>query len=380
MHDGMDCLYVLDNPSKEKHLHLEILKGLRANGFRPKVLFFFGEIDRARAREIGIPVLSLGLSKRGYSYFNPITIARLHGLIRREKAVLVHCQRYRTFVNAALAMRGTQAKSLLYTVRSTGTLRHFHRRVIFDWLSPRVDRVIAVSRAVKADVLSHTRLEPSKVVVVHNGIDVHAYNPPLGKLEARRRFNLPPDGFLYGIVARLKKAKSHKILLNAFAQCLPSLPSGYVVVAGGGPLEAELKTLAGALGIGERTIFLGHRDPREVPIVLRALDVFVHPSNREGLGMAILEAMAAGLPVITTDAEGITDIFEGAESAGIMVPVNDVSALAAAMVGIYRLSEEERASIGEAGRRRVEEAFSRDRMVRKTVEIYRSVLEAAGKP
>ncbi|MBW2350688.1 MAG: glycosyltransferase family 4 protein, partial [Deltaproteobacteria bacterium] len=139
---------------------------------------------------------------------------------------------------------------------------------------------------------------------------------------------------------------------------------------GDGPLKKELKKEVDDLHITSRVFFLGPKKPKEVPAVLKALDCFVHPSRREGLPLAILEAMSAGLPVIATETDGIIDIFNTPETIGAMVPSNDSAALAKSINDFLRKESLELKLIGKKARYHVAENFSRERMVEKTVSIY----------
>ena len=367
----INCLYLLDDPSRDKHVHYYVLKGLVRSGFNPLIGYFCGDSNDSRMTGDGISVISLGLTKRRFRHFNPFTVLKLHNLIKRNHISIIHCQRYRPLVNAALAITGTDVSTLLYTVRATGTLRNANRRAVFNRICRKIDRIICISNAVRDDLLHNsTSLMPSKVTVIFNGIDTNAYDIAMSQKEARERLNLPEKGFLFGIVARLKKAKAHNILLHAFAQVAETAPEVFLVIAGDGPLEKELKREVDELHITSRVFFLGSKKPEEVPVVLRALDCFVHPSRREGLGVAILEAMSAGLPVIATETDGIIDIFNTSETIGAMVPLNDSAVLAKSMNDFLKKERLELKLIGEKAQYHVAEKFSRERMVEKTVGMY----------
>lgn len=368
------CLYLLDDPSKDKHVHYYVLEGLKTEGNETLVGYFYGGTEDSQLAKAGFPVVSLGLTKKDYTRFKPSTVRKLRCLIQRQGITAIHCHRYRTVVNAGLARIGTTVSVLLYTVAATGTLRHFHRRVVFNRLCKGIDRVLAVSNGVRDDLLENaSRLSREKITVLHLGIDLNAYQTALSKQQARRVLDLPEGAFLFGIVARLKKAKAHNILLQSFARFLGTGHPAYLVIAGGGPLEQEVQGLSRQLNIDDRTIFLGHRPAEQIPTVLKALDAFVHPSFREGLPLAILEAMSARLPVISTNSEGVTDIFEGDQRFGYMSPRGDVQKLTESMVRMYCLPESERKTLGEAARARVAEEFSREHTVKRTVDVYKQL-------
>jgi glycosyltransferase involved in cell wall biosynthesis len=321
--------------------------------------------------ENGISAVSLELTKRQFNHFNPLTVLKLYKLIKRNHINIVHCYRYKPLVNAALAITGTGVSKFIYTAGGMGILRNTHRRAIFNIICKKIDCIICLSNSIRDELIQNSvSLTPSKAKVIFNGIDIEAYNASIDQEEARKRLNLPVKGFLFGIVARLKKAKAHNILLHAFEKVSKITTEVFLVVVGDGPLEEELRREASELNISSRVFFLGCKKPEEVPIVLRALDCFVHPSRREGLGMAILEAMSAGLPVIATETNGIIDIFNTPETIGAMVPVDDASALAESMKKFLQMEKSKLKFIGERARYHVAENFSREKMVEKTVGVY----------
>ncbi len=367
----INCLYLLDDPSRDKHVHYYVLKGLERSGFNPLIGYFYGDSNDSRMTGDGVSAISLGLTKKQFRHFSPFTVFKLRNLIKRNHISIVHCQRYRPLVNASLAIMGTDVSTLFYTVRATGTLRNAHRRAVFNRICKKIDRTICISNSVKDDMLyNSTSLAPSKVTVIFNGIDTSAYDIAMGQDEARKRLNLPEKGFLFGIVARLKKAKAHNVLLHAFAKVADTAPEAFLVIVGDGPLEKELKKEADELQLISKVFFLGPKKPEEVPVVLKALDCFVHPSRREGLPMAILEAMSAGLPVIATETDGIIDIFNTPETIGAMVPSNDSAVLTKSMSDFLKKERLELKLIGEKAQYHVAENFSRERMVEKTVGMY----------
>jgi glycosyltransferase involved in cell wall biosynthesis len=367
----INCLYLLDSPLYDKYEHYYILKGLIESGFNPLIGYFYGDSNDSTMTGNGIYAVSLGLTKKQFRHFNPFTVLKLHNLIKRNHISVVHCHRYKPLVNAALAITGTDVSKLLYTIGGMGVLRNAHRRAIFNRICKKIDRIICISNSVKNDMLYNSKsLDPSKLTVIFNGIDANVYNIAMGQQEAREILNLPQKGFLFGIVARLKKAKAHNILLHAFAKVAGTDTNVFLIIVGGGPLEEELKREVDELDIASRVFFLGYKKPEEVPVVLRALDCFVHPSRREGLGMAILEAMSAGLPVIATETDGIIDIFNTPETIGAKVSANDASALAESMNNFLKMERSELKLIGKKARCHVAENFSRERMVEKTVSMY----------
>lgn len=150
-------------------------------------------------------------------------------------------------------------------------------------------------------------------------------------------------------------------------------PSVHAVFAGDGPLLPALQRLAESVGVTARAHWLGHR--KDVPRLLRSVDVFCLPSHMEGLGTSVLDAMAAEAPVVAARAGGIPEMVEP-EISGLLVPPGDPHALARALGRVLE-SPDLAARLRDGGSRRVEE-FSAERMVERTIEVYRALAPAAG--
>jgi glycosyltransferase involved in cell wall biosynthesis len=371
----MNTIFLLDAPDRDRHFQHYVLEGLEDAGFNPLVTYFTGDAASSSMSAAGHAVAGLGLGKVLYKNFNPLPVARLVRLIRKTGCRLVHVQRHRPLIYAGLACRIT-GTPLLYSIRATHLVRNANRRFAFNFISPALKRIIAVSKGARDDFCARTDWPPDKVTVVSNGIDISEYQIDVDKKQARKRFALPQDAFIFGMAARFKKAKDHPGLVaafrDAFAGASPLCESGrpVMVFAGDGPREEIVRGLAAKAGLTDSIVFLGRLDPGEIPMFLRALDVFVHPSFREGMPASVLEAMAAKLPVISTDAEGVTDIFDSARDFGRMVKIGDVAAMSGAMLEMCMAGREKLAEMGMEGVERLKEGFTREHMVRGTVNVY----------
>ena len=237
-------------------------------------------------------------------------------------------------------------------------------------LIPRlVDRYVAVSPHVAAALSSGLRVPSERIAIVPNGIPNRPWT--MEEREARRRSS---RARVFGaesrpivlVVARLERQKGHALLLRAAAD----LPGIVFAFAGSGPGQAELEREAALLGVADRVLFLGHRT--DVPDLLAAADVFVLPSSNEGLPLALLEATAAGIPVVASDIGGNRDIVKDAET-GLLVPVDDAKALGGAINQLVRDPAFAR-RLGEAGAARFEERYTAAAMARGVEQVYREVL------
>ncbi len=190
---------------------------------------------------------------------------------------------------------------------------------------------------------------------------------------SREQLGLDRNAPVLGTVARFDPIKGLDVLLRAFAIVIERLPSAQLLIIGDGPAAPTLHDLAGSLGLARRVIFTGSipRASRGMP----ALDLYVSASRREGLPLAILEAMACGLPVLATRVPGHVDVVEDGVT-GVLVPADEPGRLADAAVALLGDPSRRRA-MGEAGRARVENRFVLTAMVTQVADLYR---EAAGFP
>jgi glycosyltransferase involved in cell wall biosynthesis len=365
-------LYFLDDPSRDKHFHQYILAGLVDAGFNPVVTYFWTAPDRRSSlQEAGFEILDLGCTPKSYKGFHPSLVAKIARALKTQHAIAAHVQRHHPLIYLAIAARWTGLPGLFYTIRIAKLIRTISRRLAFRLISAQISQVIAVSEGVKNDFLHRTGMAASKVVVIPNGIDPRSYELNLPKADARKAFSLPKEKFLFGMAARFRKAKDHPGLIKAFSMVRREMENACLVLAGDGPLQNEILEAVVARELREAVIFLGKIPPQDIPLLLHGLDVFVHPSWREGMPAAILEAMASGLPVIATDAEGVTDIFASSLDFGRMVARGNTEALARAMLELYRKPPENLKAMGQAAKLRVKEAFTHERMVQQTVDLYK---------
>ncbi len=229
----------------------------------------------------------------------------------------------------------------------------------------RVDRFLAVSHAVRR-VLLAAGVAPERVVTVHSGIDPSRFEGPADHEGLCRELAIPANAKLVGFVGALVGHKSPGDLLEALSALSTEV---HGVLAGAGELEGELRRRAGEPDLRGRVHFLGHRD--DVPRILRSVDAFCLPSRLEGLGTSVLDAMAAGAPVVASAGGGIPEMVEDGVS-GLLAPPGRPGSLAAALervLGDSDLAE----TLRRGGRRRVGD-FTAARMVEATLAVYESII------
>jgi glycosyltransferase involved in cell wall biosynthesis len=236
----------------------------------------------------------------------------------------------------------------------------------------KVDRIICVCQAARRTFLM-SGVEEARFSVIYNGIVPRPSGR--GRDEVRGRLGAG-HGPLILTVARFTEQKGHSTLLNALPGVLAAHPGAHLAWVGNGPLEEQLRARAGVLGVAGNILFLGCRD--DVGDLMAAADVLCLPSYFEGHPLVVLEAMAAGLPVVAARSLGITEAVRNGET-GLLVPFDNAPVLVDALCRV--LNEPELAArLGAAGRAAVRQHFSAHRMARETLSLYMNVLDGQSKP
>jgi glycosyltransferase involved in cell wall biosynthesis len=233
------------------------------------------------------------------------------------------------------------------------------------------DHVITISAAIR-QVLLAEGLDVNRVTCVRSAVDPAPYLHRVDRAAMCSEFGLPQDALIVGMVAQLIPRKGHRVLLEALPALRAQFPLLRVLLFGKGPLSAALQAEIGTQGLGEAVRLVGFRD--DLPHWLGGLDLLVHPADMEGLGIALLQASAAGVPIVATRAGGLPEaVAEGVS--GILVPAGDPTALGAAVARLLG-DRPLRERMGAAGRGRILSEFSVDAMVDGNLAVYRQVLEA----
>jgi len=315
-------------------------------------------------RESGVPVECVPRSKA-----RPVKFVRdLAAAIRRSRPDIVQCWLYSGAVWGRIGAMLAGARCILITHRGTGLARVALLRGL-ERLTSRRMHFVANSRACARVVAERLGLAPERFHVVYNGIDLKAYGPAPGDPLLRTELGIPADQKVIVMVGRLSPPKNYPMLFRVARRCQGVLPVHFVIV-GHGELEAELQGQVKEMGLEGIVHFLGLR--RDVPRILSGADLFCFTSLREGFPNALLEAMASGLPVVTTDFPGADELVEDGVSGMIVNREDDQAAYAA--IRSLLADENLRLRLGAAAHRVAEDRFSMERMVDRTLELYRDLL------
>lgn len=370
-----------------------LVEYLARNGSRPVVCTFRDGPLRPPIEALGIPVLLLPPRRHSILWL-PGFLADMRRIYRALLAVVrqyqiqvvqTHLLHILDFLTLGLKLRPPRPAvfwtfhSARFALRAEHLPRHRWllrpkwavQRQLYRLAARRCDGFIAVSEQIQEALLQTfgPALAP-QITVIPNGVDTDRYGRPVDRAAIRTAAGIPAAARLLVMVGTLKPVKGHRYMLEALPALLAVDPTIHLALIGDGELRADLAAQATALGVRDHVHFLGNRD--DVPTLLAAADLFVLPSLWEGLSMALLEAMATGLPIVASAVSGTVQAITP-EVEGLLVPPGDVPALQAALAAL--LAEPERAQqLGAAAQRRAIREFSAQRQALRYLELYRRAI------
>lgn len=312
------------------------------------------------ARAAGIPVTEFH-KEPGFSLKMLFLLARR---LARDEADVVHTHNPGVHHYGAVAARMAGVPAVVNTRHGPATsFGHAYQETYFRAVMPLTDTVVFVCEDSRRYLVEKRRLPNRKSAVIINGIELDAFlEKPATPMSASPRVR-------FGAVGRMVPVKAHSILIEAFAQLSRKLPHAELRIVGGGPLENQLKEQARKAGLDSRIRIegLNHR----IAGVLRELDIFVLSSTSEGLPLVILEAMAAGLPVVSTRIGGVPEVAPEGDVSVLCAP-GSASDLAEAMY--HAATRCDLASMGKKAREMATAKFSLQQMWRSYQAIYAQAL------
>ncbi|MEO6445712.1 MAG: glycosyltransferase [Gemmatimonadaceae bacterium] len=320
-----------------------------------------------RVRAAGVPIHEFPIR----SLVSPDTVRtglRLARFLRAQRADVLHAHDIYSNIFAVPWARVAGVPLVIASRRWWhAVVRPIHLRM--NRLTYRMaHRVLANSESV-GRLVEEEGVPPGRVVVLPNFVEDYAFEPPAAEQLAlwRRELGLGEGDEVVGIVANLHPVKDHASLLRAVALVAPRRPSLRLVLVGDGSERTALESLAGELGIGDRVRFAGRRPQR--PTMHGLFDVSVLSSLGEGFPNSIVEAMAAGRPLVATAVGGVVDVVEHART-GLLVPPGVPAEMAA---GIERLlsNPAEAGAMGRAGRERARTVFHADTVMARLADLYK---------
>ena len=292
---------------------------------------------------------------------------KIADFVRENHIEIIHAHVPRDYIPASIACLATKRSKFVLTRHMLSPLKPFNKFALKN-----LSKAIGVSEFVGGEL--RTVFPERKVTVIPNGLDLeNLRDRSVLRNEFRSFHDIAPDVPIVGTLGELREAKGQRDFILAAAEVAKRIPDCWFVVTGldhtaDKSFRRELRRLANVLGIGERVLWLDWLD--DTAPFYAAIDVFVSPSHAESFGLAILEAMIRGTPVIATATEGARELLG---SGDLLVPTHDPVKLADAICDI--LTQEDSFSIGDALRQRAAAKFSLSRMLDETERVYAAVCQ-----
>jgi len=325
----------------------------------------------------GVNAISIPMEDYIDPFSDFLICLKLAKILRSEKFDIIHAHTSKPGFFARLAAIGLNIPVIYRPAsfafhenapRSQAIFYAFLERIAARYLTKRIQLVCNGERELARQ---YSVGSDDQFVIIHTGIDLRPFEVPVNRADVRAEFNIPPDVRLMGTVARLVEQKAPTDFIRAAALVHARYPQAHFLWVGDGPLENEARALVQLLGLQDVFHFAGARNNREIPAILLSLDFFVLSSHWEGFSIAVLEAMAAGLPVVAPRVTGAAEAIVDGET-GILVEIGDVDGLADAMsklVGDVDLTER----MGVSARKRAESEFPYAKMLDRIENLYQDL-------
>ncbi|HZL36086.1 MAG TPA: glycosyltransferase [Tepidisphaeraceae bacterium] len=319
------------------------------------------------ARKLGVPVLSAG-KRPGISF---TTTKRLRSIFRELAPDIIHSHQIGALFYAGPAARKQGVRGIVHTEHGKHFTAGLRRRVLGRLAARNADRFFCVSRDI-ADSVRKYRIVPfEKIHVIRNGIRTALYQRRDARSgHLRDVLGIPSDALVIGTVGRLNEVKRQDILIQAFALLRRFVPTARLIIVGDGPARHALQQLVDKLAIGFCVHFVGYQS--EPQRYFQLMDVFILTSRSEGMPLSVLEAWAAGVPVIATRVGGLPEMIEHGRT-GLLIEFGSVEGTASALQHVL-LDSDLRTNLGHNAQSHVIANFDVRNMVRDYHEQYTSLL------
>lgn len=359
-----------------EHLVRNLVLRLDKNRFNPSVAWFVGDEALQEFRDLQVPLYHVPKTKR----VDFSAMQALRKTIECNKIDVVNAQHFMPAIYSYYGCKVAAKKALVFTAHSRWEVEDmpFRWRVVGGYLLRRMDASVGVAPDVSTAIRSVFNTSAHQTTTIENGVDTDLFGREVDVRNLRRSLGLADRDVVIGAVANLKKVKNHLFLLQAFTELAGEFENVKLLLVGRGfsgesdNTEDDLRRFVDNHRLAGKVSFLGYRT--DIPELMRLIDVFCLTSLREGLPIGLIEAMAAGLPVIGTNVEGIRDVVVPNED-GILVELGDVAGLKNALAGLIR-DERWRKKLGRAGRNKAVQKYSIQRCVREYEQLFLSISDA----
>jgi glycosyltransferase involved in cell wall biosynthesis len=341
--------------------------------FNPSVAWFFENRVLKEFKDLGIPLYHIPKIKR----FDFSTMRKLEMIIRKNKIHIVNAHHFMSLVYSFYGCKIKNDIKLIYTEHSKWEIEQiaWKWRKIGAYLLNHSDGAVGVNAEVTKLIQSRFKLPPSKVLTIQNGVDLEAFSRKSTDGEKRRELGIPDTHRIIGMVANFKRIKNHIFLLRAFEKLLEEYKDVKLLLVGQGfkgdaeNSELQIRNFINDKGLDNDVLLLGFRS--DISSILSILDIFCLTSFKEGLPISLIEAMAAGLPVVGTNVEGIRDVIIPNKN-GFLIRIDDIKGLTNALCTLCTLLRNEslRDKMGKESKELASRAYSLDRCVNQYQNLF----------
>jgi glycosyltransferase involved in cell wall biosynthesis len=313
--------------------------------------------------EMGISVEVIQQRQEKTDYLSFLKVAEI---LRREKTDIIHTHNTQPFIDGTIAALMTGVKTIVHTDHAR-SFPDKKRYMFAEWLmSHFAYKIVGVSDHTSQNLIMYEKISPKKVVTIPNGIDGSRFQIIIDKEKKRKELGILKNGPIMGLGVRLTEQKGITYLLQAMPEIIKEIPNVTLVIAGEGPLDDSLKKECISLGLEENVLFVGRR--LDIPELIKLFDLYVLPSLWEGLPMVLLEAMAAGCPIVATDVGGNSTLIEDGFN-GSLVKSGDFSALSKEVIKLL-IDRDICNKYSANSKKRFDDKFSANYMTKQYERLY----------
>lgn len=368
---------------KNQNLHVNVLYfvgSLQYGGMEKQVVDLVNTLDRDKfsvtlccmSRHVGPLLAFVNADKTKVVFLGfrlrywPWSLVKLICILKREQIDILHTHGYDPGFWGRIAALMARVPVII-THEHGKTLWKRKYQIWFERFANRfTDIRIAVSEDIRRLRIENEHTPPQKIVTIPNGVDVRKFEKSFSRKRIRNELKINPKDFVIGTVGRLTSAKAYNVLIDAFEIVHKEIQNSILLFVGDGELKSDLEKYVAKKDIKDHVRFLGTRS--DIPELLSVFDIFVLSSDREGLPVALLEAMAAGLPVIATAVGGIPEVINDGWN-GYLVPPGNADTLVEKIQWLLR-DREERRKISKNARVTIKENYTIEKTTHRIEKTY----------
>lgn len=357
----------------ERLVHNLVLK-LDRNVFNPSIAWFYGDKILKEFQDLDIPLYHVPKMKR----LDLGTMNEIEKIIRDNNIHIVNAHHFMSMVYAFYGCKIKNHTKLIYTEHSEWEIDKisWKWKVAGSYLLNRADAAVGVNTAVSKQIKKKFKIGEAKNITIQNGVDLEKFSCYRSKAAFKKKLNIAKDEKVIGIVANLKKIKNHVFVLRAFNELVHDLNKVKLLLVGQGfegdteNTEKVLREFVVENHISKNVLFLGYRS--DIPELLSIMDIFCLTSYKEGLPISLIEAMAAGLPVVGTNVEGIRDVIIP-NTNGFLVQIDDVKGLTNSLYTLIQ-NDPLRQKFGQQSRISARKSYSLAGCVKNYQDLFFSMM------